>query len=115
MVLYFFFFLMIRRPPRSTRTDTLLPYTTLFRSAGYLTTTCKGRSSRPILQQMARDRQRGRRDEGRPHVAGQRRAHAGAVDPHCRLDLGLVERQRGVERPSAAADHQRREIGRAHV
>src|SRR3546814_6404446 len=29
----FVFFLMIRRPPRSTRTDTLFPYTTLFRSA----------------------------------------------------------------------------------
>src|SRR3546814_16619913 len=29
---YIFFFLMIRRPPRSTRTDTLFPYTTLFRS-----------------------------------------------------------------------------------
>src|SRR3546814_11343473 len=28
----FLFFLMIRRPPRSTRTDTLFPYTTLFRS-----------------------------------------------------------------------------------
>src|SRR3546814_19340039 len=27
-----FFFLIIRRPPISTRTDTLLPYTTLFRS-----------------------------------------------------------------------------------
>src|SRR3546814_13327723 len=27
-------FLMIRRPPRSTRTDTLFPYTTLFRSIG---------------------------------------------------------------------------------
>src|SRR3546814_20367402 len=27
-----FFFLMIRRPPRSTRTDTLFPYSTLFRS-----------------------------------------------------------------------------------
>src|SRR3546814_2389805 len=26
---------MIRRPPRSTRTDTLFPYTTLFRSVGY--------------------------------------------------------------------------------
>src|SRR3546814_18683062 len=26
------FFLMIRRPPRSTRTDTLFPYTTLFRA-----------------------------------------------------------------------------------
>src|SRR3546814_1662489 len=25
---------MIRRPPRSTRTDTLFPYTTLFRSSG---------------------------------------------------------------------------------
>src|SRR3546814_18020889 len=29
-----FLFLMIRRPPRSTRTDTLFPYTTLFRSLG---------------------------------------------------------------------------------
>src|SRR3546814_15626455 len=29
------FFLMIRRPPRSTRTDTLFPYTTLFRSPGH--------------------------------------------------------------------------------
>src|SRR3546814_19438807 len=32
--IYAFFFLMIRRPPRSTRTDTLFPYTTLFRSGG---------------------------------------------------------------------------------
>src|SRR3546814_11466455 len=31
---YFFFFLMTRRPPRSTRSDTRFPYTTLFRS-GY--------------------------------------------------------------------------------
>src|SRR3546814_13132042 len=31
-IFVFFFFLMIRRPPRSTRTDTLFPYTTLFRS-----------------------------------------------------------------------------------
>src|SRR5881396_1693447 len=30
--LHFFFFLMIRRPPRSTRYETLFPYTTLFRS-----------------------------------------------------------------------------------
>src|SRR3546814_12594568 len=30
---FVFFFLMIRRPPRSTLTDTLLPYTTLFRSS----------------------------------------------------------------------------------
>src|SRR3546814_9792518 len=32
MLFFCFFFLMIRRPPRSTRTDTLFPYTTLFRS-----------------------------------------------------------------------------------
>src|SRR3546814_3264216 len=30
--LFVFFFVKIRRPPRSTRTDTLFPYTTLFRS-----------------------------------------------------------------------------------
>src|SRR3546814_3629892 len=33
-----FFFLMIRRPPRSTRTDTLFPYTTLFRSFTFFST-----------------------------------------------------------------------------
>src|SRR3546814_559851 len=35
---YIFFFLMIRRPPRSTRTDTLFPYTTLFRSFDFTPT-----------------------------------------------------------------------------
>src|SRR3546814_15114431 len=34
--LFCFFFLMIRRPPRSTRTDTLFPYTTLFRSSFFV-------------------------------------------------------------------------------
>src|SRR3546814_17024331 len=37
------FFLMIRRPPRSTRTDTLFPYTTLFRSI------VSRNASRPLL------------------------------------------------------------------
>src|SRR3546814_2084096 len=36
----YIFFLMIRRPPRSTRTDTLFPYTTLFRS-------CRSRVNEP--------------------------------------------------------------------
>src|SRR3546814_3291014 len=39
LLLYVFiyrFFSMLRRPPRSTRTDTLFPYTTLFRSLGPL-------------------------------------------------------------------------------
>src|SRR3546814_12940127 len=34
---------MIRRPPRSTRTATLLPYTTLFRSRGYAPDAPRGR------------------------------------------------------------------------
>src|SRR3546814_17985734 len=39
---HLFFFLMIRRPPRSTRTDTLFPYTTLVRSInGYIKTISK--------------------------------------------------------------------------
>src|SRR3546814_16158098 len=38
MLFISFFFLMIRRPPRSTRTDTLFPYTTLFRSHADSTT-----------------------------------------------------------------------------
>src|SRR3546814_12307572 len=32
MLYLFIFFLMLRQPPRSTRTDTIFPYTTLFRS-----------------------------------------------------------------------------------
>src|SRR3546814_12111740 len=33
---------MIRRPPESTRTDTLFPYTTLFRSTGFLVNNVTG-------------------------------------------------------------------------
>src|SRR3546814_4740765 len=38
-----FFVLRRRRPPRSTRTDTLFPYTTLFRSIGKARTAAAGR------------------------------------------------------------------------
>src|SRR3546814_6716929 len=40
-----FFFLMLQRPPRSTRTDTLFPYTTLFRSIDGSTTSCRNAST----------------------------------------------------------------------
>src|SRR3546814_4462448 len=39
------FFLMIRRPPRSTRTDTRFPYTTLFRSPRTARHPLRGRSA----------------------------------------------------------------------
>src|SRR3546814_19308052 len=56
----YLFFLMIRRPPRSTRTDTLFPYTTLFRSpsagiAAAITATAKA-SVRLETQFFIRDR-----------------------------------------------------------
>src|SRR3546814_5092115 len=40
---------MIRRPPRSTRTDTLFPYTTLFRSVPGSVITVTRQGSRPML------------------------------------------------------------------
>src|SRR3546814_9372184 len=44
----FFFLLMIRLPPRSTRTDTLFPYTTLFRAQGRCEAHLAGRAARAV-------------------------------------------------------------------
>src|SRR3546814_4616498 len=66
------FFLMIRRPPRSTRTDTLFPYTTLFRSrhclggigSGLVKGDCTGSPPTTLAR-----RQRGRQfGSGAPHA-----------------------------------------------
>src|SRR3546814_17239579 len=45
-----FFFLMIRRPPRSTRTDTLFPYTTLFRSIVASALTLLDENDQPLVR-----------------------------------------------------------------
>src|SRR3546814_11736823 len=63
-----FFFLIIRRPPRSPRTDTLFPYTTLFRSIlppSPATTAIGGRKSWPrFWRRVAAERgHRNRRSE----------------------------------------------------
>src|SRR3546814_4436110 len=55
-----FFFLMIRRPPRSTRTDTLFPYTTLFRSVSddelmMIAVAVESLSDHPLAKAIARD------------------------------------------------------------
>src|SRR3546814_11283162 len=85
---FYFFFLMIRRPPRSTRTDTLFPYTTLFRSQGGATGPGGGACARP----------RG------PSASWNRRHRPAVPEPH------RSARPAGAE---ARQDH--REIGRAHV
>src|SRR3546814_16716396 len=48
-----FFCFMIRRPPRSTRTDTLFPYTTLFRSFTRLSDTVSPELIMPLLNDYA--------------------------------------------------------------
>src|SRR3546814_5319417 len=61
MLLFRFFFLMIRRPPRSTRTDPLFPYTTLFRSHA------------PARRRRARPHRDARMDANRRRAAGSAR------------------------------------------
>src|SRR3546814_15147440 len=70
-----FVFLMVRRPPRSTRTDTLFPYTTLFRSDAAV----RGRALAPRFMNIATVRSCDRecREEFRRLEAG---AHHDDVD-----------------------------------
>src|SRR3546814_12476029 len=87
-----FFFLMIRRPPRSTRTDTLFPYTTLFRSLGGrlrrlagLRVSARSRRARGVDRAGAGPRLRRRRGElavppARP-IAADRRPRPGLGAP----------------------------------
>src|SRR3546814_3191756 len=65
---------MIRRPPRSTRTDTLFPYTTLFRSAGADRRPGRGEGPLQGAREAApprhhRGRQPGRRTRSEEHTS----------------------------------------------
>src|SRR3546814_20318124 len=60
-----FFFLMIRRPPRSTRTDTLFPYTTLFRSGSLRNRPRRGGCRPSRGRRAGRGRSRPRRSRAR--------------------------------------------------
>src|SRR3546814_20616552 len=107
----FFFFLMIRRPPRSTRTDTLFPYTTLFRSGAFRSgasparTRCGRGRGRSRIKQVPRvgavfDVPRGNRAE-RPKRAGheqrygreaKRQEEAGADEEGKEIEEGREEK-----------------------
>src|SRR3546814_7945815 len=91
-----FFFLRIRRPPRSKRTDTLFPYTTLFRSppAGLL--------GAPGLRHPAALRHggRGRHLPSRHHPA---RAGAGDLEGGLRAALAAADRRALRREPEPAA------------
>src|SRR3546814_11232980 len=80
VTLFFVIFLMIRRPPRSTRTDTLFPYTTLFRSAA-LRSARRDRLRRLLRRVLRRGGQAARHHERHLAPAECRgRAVAGAGD-----------------------------------
>src|SRR3546814_5393761 len=67
---------MIRRPPGSTRTATLCPYTTLFRSGGD-----DDRHGERIVAEQAHERRRGGAD-AEAHSSDQRRRGAGGLTVH---------------------------------
>src|SRR3546814_12511677 len=131
------FFLMIRRPPRSTRTDTLFPYTTLFRSVRYAG--CRS-PARPRRRAPPRECPRAGRQAGRPVVEfpgpgrrrrrGQQRAPVRATAPsglalplavhlaHDRWEIAgqaqrppaaavMVERDAAAEHPCRRSDERR--------
>src|SRR3546814_15165320 len=89
---------MIRRPPRSTRTDTLFPYTTLFRSAD-------DRQSTPVRARTrrlyARDRACAESSAGRP---GDRRGQRSPAMAHGQRDRPQAELRTDRQRRAAAAD-----------
>src|SRR3546814_1351803 len=66
---------MIRRPPRSTRTDTLFPYTTLFRSGDRRAQAEAEEAERGLAEDHGRDRQ-GRRGDQVAHEARQQVARS---------------------------------------
>src|SRR3546814_8956403 len=102
---------MIRRPPRSTRTDTLFPYTTLFRSAyRKITARCHYPATRSAQLQQP-DRQRG------GALMTRTKDQAAAVLPTLLKALRLPSINRNWKRLTDTADRDGwpAEIGRAHV
>src|SRR3546814_13575794 len=102
-----FFFLMLRRPPRSTRTDTLFPYTTLFRSVGDPSrlaledvglAALSGRASGITIERVARLREHtsaiaAERRNGDRHEGEQKHRDRCRSNPHLRAKKGWKDRK----------------------
>src|SRR3546814_15256108 len=101
---------MIRRPPRSTRTDTLFPYTTLFRSRRDLLGHPGRRRTRGRCQGIAEYAGRGGENEGADagiHRFFEQVQRAGDIGvdeilPAVGRDMGLMQRGRVIDGPDAA-------------
>src|SRR3546814_16306366 len=105
---------MIRRPPRSTRTDILLPYTTLFRSDTVAMTIARW-SRMGIEQRLAINVSRRQLDHA-SYFRGLRQAMHAAGAPARLLELEITETlAMHCSDDVLAAIGELREIGRAHV
>src|SRR3546814_9909025 len=71
---------MIRRPPRSTRTDTLFPYTTLFRSV----------EGDTVPRLVAGEHRVHRAEHGGGGAEGHRQRHLAQQRPHLPQGLGKI-------------------------
>src|SRR3546814_3559577 len=107
---------MIRRPPRSTRTDTLFPYTTLFRS---ILLRRQHRTQRPPRELAMADLTASRRTEttdfadriGREVIVEHEVLVRQAVEPVDHLFGFLGAQRAGCDRLRLAAGEQRRTMG----
>src|SRR3546814_5655446 len=91
----FLFFLMIRRPPRSTRTDTLFPYTTLFRSSDVgrpHSDAARGLCHRSRVEQARRPRDRKKIPADQGQAVG--------LYVRARADAAQISRERSEEHTS---------------
>src|SRR3546814_1734367 len=116
---------MIRRPPRSTRTDTLFPYTTLFRSPPGMPRTRRASEKGPGLLQATETHtipllpglDAGRAQEELQKI--QDLKHSGKhehVRSHGYWRQAVPgDGRRDAPRRAAAGGSRQREIGRAHV
>src|SRR3546814_13021631 len=101
-----FFFLMIRRPPRSTRTDTLFPYTTLFRSKQAWRTAAEEDRTQAAVPDVLKIRAK----------IGQQRGDIGVFGQFGSGRVGIEVAVRAfAHAPGYMYVRRQREIGRAHV
>src|SRR3546814_8508328 len=121
--MYLVYYLMIRRPPRSTRTDTLFPYTTLFRSSEWLWSSGFGFMCVLELEieewRIALCRQLQHcEQEHRPDQPLRRAHRAQSCRPDrrawCRGGL-LMDHRDAHDQHDPRDEHRRQQIGRAHV
>src|SRR3546814_5904017 len=131
--MFYLFCLMIRRPPRSTRTDTLFPYTTLFRSRRAHAALAHavratqvefdavhagiGDPDRQLLPRLFVDRRHHRTDDD---AIGPALAHRfDLAQVHVQRAVGnqfdVVDAEHAAQRTAMHAVAAGHEIGRAHV